>query len=73
MSLSPAQEALCERLEQGESTPDAAALIREQNEIDNLWDRLSAAPTRLFVKSLRLRCSKGRWRKSESCLMGGIK
>jgi hypothetical protein len=44
MPLSPAQEALCERLEQGESTPDAAALIREQaHEIDNLWDRLSRA------------------------------
>jgi hypothetical protein len=42
--LSPEQEALCERLEKGESTPLAAALIREQaHEIDNLWDRLSRA------------------------------
>ena len=38
------QEALCERLEKGESTPTAAALIRQQaREIDDLWDRLSRA------------------------------
>jgi hypothetical protein len=44
MPLSPEQEALCERLEKGESTPAAAALIRQQaNEIDDLWDRLSRA------------------------------
>jgi hypothetical protein len=44
MPLSPEQEALCERLEKGESTPVAAALIRAQaHEIDNLWDRLSRA------------------------------
>jgi hypothetical protein len=44
MPLSPEQEALCERLEMGESTPAAAALIRHQaHEIDNLWDRLSRA------------------------------
>jgi hypothetical protein len=44
MTLSPEQEALCERLEKGESTPDAAALIRQQaHEIDDLWDRLSRA------------------------------
>ena len=42
MPLSPEQEALCERLENGESTPTAAALIRQQaHEIDDLWDRLS--------------------------------
>jgi hypothetical protein len=41
MPLSPEQEALCERLEKGESTPNAAALIRQQaHEIDDLWDRL---------------------------------
>jgi ribosomal protein L16 Arg81 hydroxylase len=35
---------LCERLEKGESTPNAAALIRQQaHEIDDLWDRLSRA------------------------------
>jgi hypothetical protein len=44
MPLSPEQQALCERLENGESTPTAAALIRQQaHEIDNLWDRLSRA------------------------------
>jgi hypothetical protein len=44
MPLSPEQEALCERLEKGESTPTAAALIRQQaHEIDDLWDRLSRA------------------------------
>ena len=44
MPLSPEQEALCERLENGESTPTAAALIRQQaHEIDDLWDRLSRA------------------------------
>jgi hypothetical protein len=44
MPLSPEQEALCERLEKGESTPTAAALIRRQaHEIDDLWDRLSRA------------------------------
>ena len=38
MPLSPEQEALCERLEKGESTPNAAALIRQQaHEIDDLW------------------------------------
>ena len=42
--VSPEQEALCERLEKGESTPNAAALIRQQaHEIDDLWDRLSRA------------------------------
>ena len=47
MPLSPEQEALCERLENGESTPTAAALIRQQvHEIDDLWDRLSRAPAR---------------------------
>ena len=41
MPLSPEQEALFERLEKGESTPNAAALIRQQaHEIDDLWDRL---------------------------------
>jgi hypothetical protein len=44
MPLSPEQEALCERLEKGESTPAAAALVRQQaHEIDDLWDRLSRA------------------------------
>ena len=44
MPLSPEQEALCERLEKGESTPTAATLIRQQaHEIDDLWDRLSRA------------------------------
>ena len=44
MPLSPEQEAICERLEKGESIPDAAALIRHQaHEIDDLWDRLSRA------------------------------
>ena len=42
--ISPEQEAVCERLEKGESTPNAAALIRQQaHEIDDLWDRLSRA------------------------------
>jgi|tagenome__1003787_1003787.scaffolds.fasta_scaffold20334469_2 hypothetical protein len=46
MPLSPEQEAVCERLEKGESTPNAAALIRQQaREIDDLWDRLSRAYT----------------------------
>jgi len=44
MPLSPEQEALCERLEKGKSTPTAATLIRQQaREIDDLWDRLSRA------------------------------
>ena len=44
MPLSPEQEALCERLEKGKSTPNAATLIRQQaREIDDLWDRLSRA------------------------------
>jgi hypothetical protein len=44
MPLSPEQEALCERLGKGESTPIAASLIRQQaHEIDDLWDRLSRA------------------------------
>ena len=44
MPLSAEQEALCERLEKGESTPTAATLIRHQaREIDDLWDRLSRA------------------------------
>jgi hypothetical protein len=44
MPLSPEQEALCERLEKGESTRTAATLIRQQaHEIDDLWDRLSRA------------------------------
>ena len=51
MPLSPEQEALCERLEKGESTPAAAALIRQQaREIDDLWD-VSVAPMRSFGKS----------------------
>jgi hypothetical protein len=42
MSLSPAQEVLCDPLEKG--LPSAAALIRQQaREIDDLWDRLSRA------------------------------
>ena len=44
MPLSAEQEALCERLEKGESTPSAATVIRRQaREIDDLWDRLSRA------------------------------
>ena len=44
MPLSAEQEALCERLEKGESAPTAATLIRHQaREIDDLWDRLSRA------------------------------
>src|SRR4029077_16590010 len=44
MPLSPEQEALCERVEEGEPDPRAAALIRQQaREIDDLWDRLSRA------------------------------
>jgi rubrerythrin len=44
MTLSPEQEALCERLENVESMSTAAALIRQQaHEIDDLWDRLSRA------------------------------
>ena len=51
MPLSPEQEVLCDRLEKGESTPAAAALIRQQgHEIDDLWDS-SVAPTRSFVTS----------------------
>jgi hypothetical protein len=46
MPLLPEHEVLCERLEKGEATPAAAALIRElANEIDDLWDRLSHAYT----------------------------
>ena len=49
MPLSPEQEALCERLEKGESTPNAAALIRQQaHEIDDLG---SAAQSRLRARS----------------------
>lgn len=52
MPLSPEQEALCERLEKGESTPNAAALIRQQaHEIDDLWDRLLSRAYALFVES----------------------
>ena len=41
-------------LEKGESTPNAAALIRQQaHEIDDLWDRCSVAPTRSFAVSLQ--------------------
>jgi len=44
MPLTAEQKVLCERLEKGESTPRAAALIRQQaQEIDALWDRLSRA------------------------------
>jgi hypothetical protein len=44
MPLSPEQEVLCDRLQKAESTPAAAALIRQQgHEIDDLWDRLSRA------------------------------
>src|ERR1044072_7413726 len=44
MPLCPEQEAVGERLEKRESTPHAAALIRQQaHEIDDLWDRLSRA------------------------------
>jgi Flp pilus assembly protein TadD len=44
MPLSAEQEALCECLEKGESTPTAATLIRHQaRDIDDLWDRLSRA------------------------------
>src|SRR4051812_7315740 len=44
MPLPPEQEALCERLEKGESTPTAATLIQQQaQESDDLWDRLSRA------------------------------
>ena len=52
MPLSPEQEALCERLEKGESTPNAAALIRQQaHEIDDLWDRLLSRAYALFAES----------------------
>ena len=48
MPLSPEQEALCERLENGESTPTAAALLdNKAHEIDDLWEaqsRLRARP-----------------------------
>jgi hypothetical protein len=51
MPLSPEQEALCERLEKGENTPNAAALIRQQaRQIDDLWD---LGPTRWFAASLQ--------------------
>ena len=51
MPLSPEQEALCERLEKGESTPNAAALIRQQaHEIDDLWDRLLSRAYALFAE-----------------------
>ena len=44
MPLSPEQESICERLEDGETDPRAAAFIRQQaQELDNLWDRLSRA------------------------------
>ena len=44
MPLSPEQELICERLEDGEADPRAAALIRQQaQEIDDLWDQLSRA------------------------------
>ena len=44
MPLSPEQELICERLEDGEADPPAATLIRQQaQEIDDLWDRLSRA------------------------------
>ena len=44
MPLSPEQETICERLDDGEADPRAAALIRQQaQEIDDLWDRLSRA------------------------------
>ena len=44
MPLSPEQETICERLDDGEADPRAAALIRQQaREIDDLWDRLSRA------------------------------
>ena len=42
MPLTPEQEILCERVEKGEPSPSAAALIRHQ-EIDALWDRHSHA------------------------------
>ena len=51
MPLSPEQELICERLEEGEADPRAAALIRQQaQEIDDLWDRL-VAPMRSFAVS----------------------
>ena len=44
MPLSPEQELICERLEDGVADPHAAALIRQQaQEIDDLWDQLSRA------------------------------
>ena len=44
MPLSPEQETICERLDDGEADPRAATLIRQQaREIDDLWDRLSRA------------------------------
>jgi hypothetical protein len=44
MPLTAQQETLCQRLEMGRPEPSAAALIRElAQEIDDLWDRLSAA------------------------------
>jgi hypothetical protein len=43
-AFSPEQEKLCERVENREPAPRAAALIRQQaQEIDDLWDRLSHA------------------------------
>ena len=68
MPLSPEQEALCERLEKGESTPTAAALIRQQaREIDDLWDRLSRAYA-LVRQGRPQRLSKTRWNSSGLCL-----
>jgi hypothetical protein len=49
MPLSPEHEVICERLENGESTPDAAALIRQQaHEIGDLsgraWPSFATSP-----------------------------
>lgn len=44
MPLTAKQQTLCQRLEMGRPEPGAATLIRElAKEIDDLWDRLSAA------------------------------
>jgi len=44
MPLTAKQQMLCQRLGVGRPEPSAAALIRElAKEIDDLWDRLSAA------------------------------
>ena len=68
MPLSAEQEALCERVEKGESTPTAATVIRRQaREIDGLWDRLSRAYAQ-FAKSRPQRLSKTRWNSSGLCL-----